>query len=111
MDKKQELMDFCRFCRLYKGEKENPYKGEQNKACLWSYERAWLLEFAKPHSPLLMSYFSEYISVGPTCFSTDDNVPITLKALLFNRYARTQYSPYEAAESFKRFYNKYYLEM
>ena len=31
MDKKQELMEFC---RLYKGEKENPYKGEQNKACL-----------------------------------------------------------------------------
>ena len=111
MDKKQELMEFCRFCRLYKGEKENPYKGEQNKACLWSYERAWLLEFAKPQSRLLMSYLSQYTAVGLTCFSTHDGVPITLKALLFNRYARTHYSPYEAAESFKRFYNKYYVEM
>ena len=100
MDKKQELMEFCSFCRLYKGEKENPYKGEQNKACLWSYERAWLLEFAKPHSPLLMSYFSEYISVGLTYFSTHDGVPITLKALLFIDI-RTHYSPYEAAEFFK----------
>jgi hypothetical protein len=92
MDKKQELMEFCSFCRLYKGEKENPYKGEQNKACLWSYERAWLLEFAKPHSPLLMSYFSEYISVGLTYFSTHDGVPITLKALLFNRYKNSLFA-------------------
>ena len=108
MDDREKLMEFC---RLYKGEKENPYKGEQNKACLWSYERAWLLEFANPQSRLLMSYLSQYTAVGLTCFSTDDNVPITLKALLFNRYARTHYSDYEAAESFKRFYNKYYSEM
>lgn len=57
-----------------------------------------------------MSYLSQYTAVGLTCFSTHDGVPITLKALLFNRYARTHYSPYEAAESFKKFYNKY-LEM
>ena len=108
MDDREKLMECCKY---YKGEKENPYKGEQNKACLWSYERAWLLEFAKPQSRLLMSYLSQYTAVGLTCFSTDDNVPITLKALLFNRYARTHYSDYEAAESFKRFYNKYYSEM
>lgn len=108
MDDREKLMELCRY---YKGEKENPYKEEQNKACLWSYERAWLLEFTKPQSPLLMSYLSQYTAVGLTCFSTDDNVPITLKALLFNRYARTQYSNYEAVESFKRFYNKYYLDM
>ncbi|EFC71235.1 hypothetical protein [Prevotella sp. oral taxon 299] len=108
MDDREKLMELCRY---YKGEKENPYKEEQNKACLWSYERAWLLEFTKPQSRLLMSYLSQYTAVGLTCFSTDDNVPITLKALLFNRYARTQYSNYEAVESFKRFYNKYYLDM
>ena len=108
MDDREKLMELC---KSYKGEKENPYKGEQNKACLWSYERAWLLEFAKPHSRLLMSYLSQYTAVGLTCFSTHDGVPVTLKALLFNRYARTQYSDYEAVESFKRFYNKYYVEM
>ena len=108
MDDREKLMELCRY---YKGERENPYKEEQNKACLWSYERAWLLEFTKPQSRLLMSYLSQYTAVGLTCFSTDDNVPITLKALLFNRYARTQYSNYEAVESFKRFYNKYYLDM
>ena len=108
MDDREKIMELCKY---YKGEKENPYKEEQNKACLWSYERAWLLEFTKPQSRLLMSYLSQYTAVGLTCFSTDDNVPITLKALLFNRYARTQYSNYEAVESFKRFYNKYYLDM
>lgn len=108
MDDREKLIELCRY---YKGEKENPYKGEQNKACIWSYEHAWLLEFAKPQSRLLMSYLSQYTAVGLTCFSTHDGVPVTLKALLFNRYARTQYSDYEAVESFKRFYNKYYLDM
>ena len=107
MDDREKLMECCKY---YKGEKENPYKEEQNKACLWSYERAWLLEFANPQSRLLISYLRQYTAVGLTGFSTDDNVPITLKALLFNRYARTHYSSYEAAESFKKFYNKY-LEM
>lgn len=108
MDDREKLMECCKY---YKGEKENPYKEEQNKACLWSYEPAWLLEFANPQSRLLMSYLSQYTAVGLTCFSTDDNVPITLKALLFNRYARTRYSTNEAVEPFKRFYNKYYSEM
>mgnify|MGYP003085988244 FL=1 len=31
MDDKEQLTELCRY---YKGEKENPYKGEQNKACL-----------------------------------------------------------------------------
>lgn len=31
MDNREKLMEFC---RLYKGEKENPYKGEQKKACI-----------------------------------------------------------------------------
>ena len=93
MDDREKLMELCRY---YKGEKENPYKEEQNKACIWSYERAWLLEFANPQSRLLMSYLRQYTAVGLTSFNTDDNVPITLKALLFNRYVRTRYSLYEA---------------
>lgn len=31
MDNREKLMEFC---RLYKGESETPYKGEQNKACI-----------------------------------------------------------------------------
>lgn len=65
MDDREKLMECCKY---YKGEKENPYKGEQNKACFWSYERAWLLEFAKPQSRLLMSYLSQYTAVGLTYF-------------------------------------------
>ena len=41
MDKKQELM---KFCRLYKGEAYNPYNTDQNKAAIWDYEWAWLFE-------------------------------------------------------------------
>ncbi|MBF1421194.1 hypothetical protein [Hoylesella nanceiensis] len=30
MDDREKLMELCKY---YKGEKENPYKEEQNKAC------------------------------------------------------------------------------
>ena len=30
MDDREKLMELCKY---YKGEKENPYKGEENKAC------------------------------------------------------------------------------
>ena len=40
MNKKQELM---KFCRLYKGEAYNPYNTDPNKAAIWDYERAWLV--------------------------------------------------------------------
>ena len=48
MNKKQELM---KFCRLYKGEAYNPYNTDPNKAAIWDYERAWLFESIKPSSP------------------------------------------------------------
>ena len=31
MNDREKLMELCKY---YKGEKENPYKEEQNKACL-----------------------------------------------------------------------------
>jgi hypothetical protein len=31
MDDREKLMECCKY---YKGEKENPYKGKQNNACL-----------------------------------------------------------------------------
>lgn len=99
-----------KFCRLYKGEASNPYNTDQNKAAIWDYERAWLFESVKPSSSLLREYLGDYISVGLALFSIHDGVPATLKAILFNRYARTHYSLIYAIEPFKDFY-KAYLNM
>lgn len=113
-----ENKDLLKFCRYYKGEKENPYDNEgqgeeqgetQNKALLWQYERAWIeANFSEDGKNMLMGYISEYASVGLAMFELHDDIPVSYKALLFNRYARTAYSIIYAAESFKKFYHKYY---
>lgn len=105
--------DLLSFCRYYKGEEECPYSG--NEAMLWLCEMDWTNETIriykdekKAEQSVLSSHLSEYIAVGLSDFSTGDNIPITLKALLFDRYSRDVYSKIDAIESFKIFYAKYY---
>lgn len=104
MDKKKELI---KFCRLYKGEVSNPYKTDSSKAIIWDYERAWLFESVKPSSPLLIANLEDYTSSGLALFNIHDGVPATLKATMFNRYAKTHYSLIDAVAPFKDFYKKY----
>ena len=51
---------------------------------------------------------SEYIGVGLDSFAQFDGIPLTLKALLFNRYAKGCQSLSDAKEAFMAFYDKYY---
>lgn len=96
--------DLLKFCRYYHGEKDNPYEG--NEAMLWDYERVWVREMMKDNS--FSEYLSDYLIYGLRDFSKFDHTPITLKALLFNRYARGAYSMQDAVEGFKDFYKIYY---
>lgn len=93
-------------CRYYKGEEHNPFR-DQNKSMLWSYERAWVYDMLND-SDSLSSAIDDYIRVGLGLFEQFDKIPLTLKALLFSRYARTSNSIAEAVEPFKRFYKEYY---
>ena len=102
MDKK----DLVKFCRYYKGEDDCPFK-EQNKSMLWFYERAWIFDMLRDSDNLSTS-IDEYIRLGLGQFEQFDDIPLSLKALLFNRYARTCYSMAEAVEPFKKFYKEYY---
>lgn len=110
--KKDDLLQFCHY---YKGERENPYEGkDQNKAMLWMYERAWV------HDTMAVvehgeagdyagSLLDEYVAVGLSDFENADGVPITLKSLLFNRYAQGNMSSLaDCVEPFKKFYKQYY---
>lgn len=110
--KRAELMQFCRY---YKGEQENPYEGkDQNKMMLWLYERAWI------HDTLAVvdkgevgevagRILDEYLAAGLSEFENADGIPITLKSLLFNRYAQGNMSSRaDCVEAFKKFYKQYY---
>ena len=100
--KKEGLLKFCRY---YHGEKTNPYEGD--KAMLWNYERAWI-EDSKNDSESISEYLSDYLTYGLRDFSKFDTIPVTLKAFLFNRYAKSAYSMSDAVAGFKDFYEKYY---
>ena len=94
-------------CRYYKGEEDNPYKESTDiKNGLWFYESCWAIRGGFDRISL-----EEYICVGLEEFMKKDNVPITLKALLFNRWGKGCYSMLQAAESFKDFYKKHYVNV
>lgn len=106
MNKKDSLQ----FCRYYKGEAQNPFiDKDQNKALLWDYEKAWVEQnFSDNGRESLAEYLSEFSHAGLSLFEMQDDTPASLKALLFNRYAKSSFSMSDAVEPFKEFYKKYY---
>lgn len=101
--KEKELLKFCRY---YNGEEDSPFE-EQNKSMLWFYERVWVFEMLN-NSDNLSGYIDEYIRLGLGLFEQFDDIHISLKALLFNRYAKGSQSLADAVEPFKDFYKKFY---
>ena len=118
-ESKQFLISHCRY---YKGEEKNPFEvaartdaEAQNKAMLWFYEQYWVngnlrsYEAGEPE-PTLSEYFDDYL-YNPKLrdFEREDGVPMSLKALLFNRYAKYSGGGMaDAVDDFKRWYRKYY---
>lgn len=120
---KQEML--WQYCPHYNGEETDPYEEKErnrkrnapyqdpNYKMLWFYERCWCMEMADadsvdaiPHS--LAEYTSDYIRAGLETFCQNDEIPLTLKALLFNRYAKCSGGLSDAIEEFRRFYRIYY---
>ncbi len=104
---REELINLCRY---YKGEEENPYeRKDNNKAMLWFYEQGWVIDtlrHGEEGGSCLEEYATDYISAGMVEFRRDDMIPMSLKALLFNRYMRGSMDG--NTEPFKKFFNKYY---
>lgn len=92
--------DLLKFCRYYHGEKECKLKDDQERA-LWLYERAWVSSMSE-EDETISRYLDEYIERDLTHFCETDNVPVTLKALLFNRYIST--SEMTDVDAFKKWY-------
>ena len=105
-----ERKDLISVCRFYKGGLLNLYKGDER--LLWEYERAWVQDSIaaskRSDREPLSSMLDEYMAYGLREFSNQDGIPVTLKAYLFKRYAKTSDSMYAAVEPFKKFYARHY---
>lgn len=75
--------DLIKHCRYYNGQDNCKYD-DQNKNMLCFYERCWVMENQNGQNYDYL--LNEYIYAGLKDFESTDNIPITLKALLFNRY-------------------------
>lgn len=98
--KREELLKQCKY---YKGEENNPKGGN---AMFADYEKDWVdltLNNPKYIDSLLNEYF---LLVGKTAII--DDVPETLKAVLFNRY--THWHPYWNKAEFILWYQAEYLK-
>lgn len=99
--------EFLKVCRYYKGEEDCPFN-DQDRSMLWFYERSWVLDMENDRFE--KSLIGDYIYVGLSGFANNDNTPLTLKALLFNRFCKGVYSMADAVEPFKNMYLKFYGE-
>lgn len=101
---KDELLTYCRY---YKGEKECPFTN-QNDIMFWDYERIWC-EQQRMRNPIVHDMVRDYNLAGLASYEPYDGTPLSLKALLFNRYCHwSSGSPYDCTEGFKLFYEKTY---
>ncbi len=113
--KREELIKYCRY---YKGEKENPYDGKnQDAAMFWEYESIWVDRLFSDTKFLKMMQ-DELIEVAANLEDKDPQIidnsrPFSLVALLFNRWCKwcndCHMSYKGVVGDFERWYKKYYL--
>ena len=102
-----DKQDLLKFCRYYKGEKENPHP-DGNDALFWGYESKWVDEMVKD-TDFLSECITDYIGIGLSDFDKTDDTPLSLKALLFNRYCHwNSGTMLDCIKPFKDFYKNDY---
>lgn len=106
--------DCIKHCRYYTGSAENTFSG--NESFFWFWENKWV-EFSEvayssnSDSEPLHIMINEYIDAGLISFEQMGDTPITLKALLFNRFCHhADLSLIDGAEAFKTFYAHEYAK-
>lgn len=104
------MNELIKKCRYYKGEKKCPSSLEKKGLSnIWYYEQIWIeREDLRDENS---TNTKEYISLGLEGFNADDGVPISLKALLFNRHSHWTdgYGIESDENNFKEWYFNFYL--
>lgn len=107
------MNDMLKFCRYYKGEDVCPEDITKNKdSYLWHYEKMWVENPAfrnETDEPNNINFY-EYKYAGLIDFNAADGVPVTLKALLFNRYGHWCGGYEDIRDGFKKWYFEFYLK-
>lgn len=101
---KKEDNSLLKFCRYYHGEKDCNSK-DKDIQMLFKIEKMWVDRMLSEDSDF-DALLDEYITFGLTSFSETDDVPVTLKALLFNRF--NQYNDRIDVDAFKTWYKRHY---
>jgi hypothetical protein len=72
------------FTRYYKGPGTEPLDNTNNERLIWQYEQGWAEneEERSDDHPRMQEYVSDVLPL----FNEDDGIPMSLKALLYNRY-------------------------
>lgn len=101
--------DLIKKCRYYKGELACPESlVKSGHSQIWLYESFWV-DFSFNQTEIIDNYVEEYNALPELAtFSADDETPLPLKALLFDRYAEGSWSKKSAVEGFKSWYNEFY---
>lgn len=99
MDKK----DLLKFCRYYKGER--PLETHDAGTLIsWRAERAWFFDMLNEEAD--GDILPAYIAAGLSDFRKDDDIPIYLKAYLFQSFCH--YAERTEIAEFKKYYLEYY---
>lgn len=95
-------------CRYYHGESKPPQ--DERKAQFWGYEARWVQLLTSKDNDVLNDMLEDYNLAGLAHFEMQDDTPLTLKALLFNRFCHWRSaSMLDCVEDFKKFYKNEYL--
>ena len=95
---------FLNLCQYYKGQEHNP--DPQNR--IWDYERFWV-EMNISGNPDFSMQLEAYLIAGLRTFNMYDDTPITLKAVLFNRFMN-QAEGMATPDDFKLWYDQIYIK-
>ena len=101
--------DLLVYCRYYKGEPNNPFLTDAERTLLWDCERYWAHAGENNQIDVLQTYLQQLMSAGMTILTIEDEVPITLKAVLYHHFCmRRGLLHTEGGEVFKAFYQNFY---
>ena len=102
-------------CRYYNGEDDAPETIPVEKRMFWNYERSWI-EFVLRNDEILqdsLDYFTEVYHLPDLLPEDLDATPLSLKAILFNRYdhwiGRYSQSHEEYGNQMKEWYLRDYV--
>lgn len=98
-----EKKDLLHHCRYYKGSGDIKIS-DPDKKVFCKIENDWV-NLTINQDDLLSEVLSDYIVAGLKDFEKFDDTPLTLKALLFNRF--TKYNERVDIAAFKKWYQKY----